>query len=82
MIEAKITIMLQHFLGNIFVDIQAEYRKDRMATEGAYSIWKMLTDGWTDRRTDGGRTARHRISSADYVSSGAKTDFLNTIYWI
>ena len=38
---------------------------------------KKLMDGWwTDesRRTDGWRTARHQISSANYVSSGAKKE--------
>ena len=27
-------------IGNILVHIQTKYRKDRMKTEGAYSIWK------------------------------------------
>ena len=62
------------FFGNIVV-LQAKYQKDRMKTEGAYSIWKKV-DGWTERRTDGRtdgrRTARHRINSTDYVSSGAE----------
>ena len=45
------------------------HAKDQMKTEGAYSICKK---GWqTDGRT-GGLTDRHRISSVDYVSSGAK----------
>ena len=38
-----------------------------MKTEGAYSIWKKNVDG----HSDGRRTARYRMSSADYVSSGA-----------
>ena len=39
----------------------------------------MLTDGQTDGRTGGRRMARHRISSADYVSSGANK---NTNDWV
>ena len=56
-----------NFLGNIFVHIHAKHRKDRMKIEEVYSIWKKV-----DRQTDR-RTARHRISSADYVSSGVKS---------
>ena len=42
---------MHNFLGNILVDIQTKYRKDRMKTEGAYSIWKKV-DGRTERQTD------------------------------
>ena len=41
-----------------------------MKTEGAFSIWRV--DRWTNVRADGRRTARHQISSADYVNSDAK----------
>ena len=51
-------------MGNIVVLIQANYQKDRMKSEGAYSVWKKLT-------TDGRQTARYRISSADHISSRA-----------
>ena len=40
------------FLHNIVVHIHAKYRKDRMETEGAFSIWKTVDD---DGRTGGGR---------------------------
>ena len=30
---------MHNFLGNIVVHIHAKYRKDRMKTEAAYSIW-------------------------------------------
>ena len=37
-------------LGNI-VHIQAQYRRDRMKTEGAYTVWKSWrADGQTDDR--------------------------------
>ena len=46
-------------LVEIVVHIQAKYWKDKMKTEGAYSIWKKAdgwrTDGQTDRRTNDGR---------------------------
>ena len=52
------------FWGNIFVHIQGKYQKDRMKTEGAYSIWKQVGGRRdTDRRTD------------SFVSSGAKSMF-------
>ena len=41
-----------------------------MSTEGAYSIRYKLTD---DAQMTDGQTARHRISSTDYVGSGAKS---------
>ena len=46
--------------------IHAKYRKDWMTTEGAYLIWKKGSQA-------NGLTARHRKSSADYVSSGVKS---------
>ena len=43
-----------------------------MKTKGAYSIWRKV-NGWRNRR----RTARHRKSSADYVSSRVKNSLLH-----
>ena len=50
---------------SFILPIQAKYRKNRIKTEGFYSIWKKLTDG---RR----QTARYWRSSIDFVSGGAK----------
>ena len=50
-----------------------KYRKDQMKTEGAYPLWKK--GWWTDNGRRWWRTARYRISSADYVSSGAKKKY-------
>ena len=42
------------FFCNIFVHIEANYRKDRIKAEGAYLTWKilddgrMMDDGWLD----------------------------------
>ena len=69
----KSKFYLNIYLGNIVVYIQAKYRIERMKTEEACSIINKLTDGLTDRQMDGRRKAWHRISSADYVSSGAKS---------
>ena len=41
-------------LGNIVVYIHANYRKDRMKTEGAFSIWKKKVDRQTAKRTTDG----------------------------
>ena len=41
------------FLAIFFAHIHVKYRKDRMKTEGAYSIWKKIDSGQTDRQTDG-----------------------------
>ena len=46
----KSKFYLHNSLGNIIVHIHAIYRKDRMKTEGAYSIWKKV-DRRSDRRT-------------------------------
>ena len=70
----KAKLSFHNFLGNICAHIQNKLRKGWMKTEGAYSIWKKDV-GRTDGRTDGRRTAQRRISSADYVSSGAKNTF-------
>ena len=41
-------------LGNIVVYIHAKYRKDRIKTVGAFSIWKKKVDRQTDKRTTDG----------------------------
>ena len=62
-------ILIAQVLGNIVVQIRTKYQKDRIKSKGAYSIWKKVD---ADDADDWRRMARHRISSADYVSSGAK----------
>ena len=61
--STKIEILIALVLVSLVVHIQTKYQKDRMKTEGAYSIWKKKY--WL-------QTARHRIGSADSVRSGAK----------
>ena len=63
--KCKSKIYFHNFLGHVEVLIHAKYRKDRIKTLGAYTIWTQV-DGQTDGRH------RYRISSADYVSSGTK----------
>ena len=73
----KSKFYLHDFLGNIVVHIQAKYREHRMRTRGAYSIWTKV-----DGQKDGRRAVRHRISSADYVTSGAKMgENTDTVIW-
>ena len=43
-----------------------------MKTENVYTIWKTIDA----RRTDGKMTARNRTSSTDYVSNGAKKQWV------
>ena len=52
------------FWDNILVHIHAKYRNDQMKT--------VREPVGFEKKVDGRRTARHRISSADYVGSGAK----------
>ena len=54
-------------MDNIVLHLRAKYQKGRVKTEGAYSTWKKNKGRMTD-----GRMAQHRITFADYVSSGAK----------
>ena len=73
-LEAKKSRFYSHnLLGNIIVHTHAKYRKYQWKVrEPIYSIWKKV-DRQTDRQTDR-QMARHKISSTDYVSSGAKSE--------
>ena len=66
----KSKFSLHKFLGNIVVQIQAKYQKDRIKSEGAYSIWKKLTTTTTPPPpTDDGRLG---IGKAPLTMSAAE----------
>ena len=76
--QVKIKILVLQFCGQ-YCCAHSSQISDWMTTEGAYLIWKMLTT------PDAGCwTARYRISSIDYVSSGAKNEittwFIATLF--
>ena len=82
-IKAKKSIFyFQNFLGILLCTFKPNIGKIGRKLRDLFDLEKV--DGRTDRRTDGLRSARHRISSTDYASSGAKNEvniwFLCTSY--